>query len=131
MKTFIRAHRRKGRTVHSHVRKMKPKRFDIRDVANKSALKKYAAEKGYKFKFKPVKEMYGFAGLHHGDGVAWDVDIGPKDIWIDKSLDGKYKFEVMRHEVEENQHWKEGDPIWKAHKKSIRHEKYNSRNWDK
>lgn len=108
------------------------KRFDIRNVENKTELMEYTEKKGIRFIEKPAKQMYGFAGLHLGDAKAWGIQgIKKGEIWIDKTMKPKYKFEVMRHEVEENALWKQGEPIWKAHKTAVKHEKYNSRNWRK
>ena len=110
---------------------MKMTRFDIRTIENYSELKAYAKKRGIKFIAKPAREMYGFAGLHQGDGKAWGINIGPKEIQIDKTIKGKYKYEIQRHEIEENALWKQGQPIWKAHITATKHEKYNSKNWKK
>lgn len=108
------------------------KRFDIRNVENKTELLQYAEKKGIKFVEKPARQMYGFAGLHLGDAQAWGIKgIRGREIWIDRTMKPAYKFRIMRHEVEENALWKQGEPIWRAHKTAVKHEKYNSRNWRK
>ena len=92
----------------------------------KKALSKLVRDlrsRGYKVKFVSSDKLKDYTGMNDEAGQLFGIKITEQEIWIDKSMTNKIKYETLRHEAVEEPLMEDGMKYWPAHKIALQLEK--------